>query len=237
MDFNLKGTSVVPEFPGQPKTKKGAIVLLRPNSKAVAQVFVFQYNPNILTRMISPPNTEVVSMQEGKNQDTDSFVELINLNLEFDVADQLEHPNQRKDFVQRGLHPTLAALESIMHSQSKTEDQTSPVVLFLWGANRTIPVWIENLKITEEAFDPNLNPSRLRIELNMRVRKLSEFKEGSQGYAIFSRYLNQKLIFAQLYSKNEINRNFLKQFSQNIQRHLAMEKSLLKEKRRQKAQD
>ncbi len=102
---------------------------LRPNSKGTiidpnAPTFIFQYNPETLTRTVSSLNNEEVSQEEGKKRDANAMVELINLNLEFDATDQLEQPNQHRDFVENGLHPALAALESIMYSQSKTENPT-----------------------------------------------------------------------------------------------------------------
>ncbi len=54
-----------------------------------------------------------------------------------------------------------------------------PILVFLFGRNRTVPVWLDNLKVVEEAFDPNLNPIRVSVELVMRVRAISEFKKGS----------------------------------------------------------
>jgi len=217
-----------PEFPGRPKTVKGAIVALRPNSKGTiidpnTPTFIFQYNPETLTRTVSSSNSEEVSQEEGKKRDANSIVELINLNLEFDATDQLEQPNQHRDFVEKGLHPALAALESIMYSQSKTENPTPPVVLFLWGPNRIIPVWLDSLKVTEEAFDPNLNPIRVRIELNMRVRDLSEFKRSSSGYAICASHLDHRRMLTRLYSESEINRGLFEQVSRSIQQYLAIE--------------
>lgn len=203
---------------------------LRPNSKARiidsnTPTLIFQYNPETLTRTISSFTSEEISEKEGKNRDGNSTVELINLNLEFDATDQLEQPNQHRDFIENGLHPALAALESIMYSQSKTENSTPPVVLFLWGPNRIIPVWLDSVKVIEEAFDPNLNPIRVKIELNMRVQNLSELKRGSLGYAICASHLDHRRRFTRIYSKNRINRGLLKQMSRNMRQYLAMKKS------------
>ncbi len=83
-----------PEFTGRPKTVKGAIVALRPNSKGIIdsnmQTFSFQYNPETLTRTISSLNNEEISKEERKKRDANSIVELINWTLEFDATDQLE---------------------------------------------------------------------------------------------------------------------------------------------------
>jgi len=234
-----------PEFPGRPKTVKGAIVALRPNSKGIiidsdTLTLIFQYNPEMLTRTISSLSSEEISQEEGKKRDANSIVELINLNLEFDATDQLEQPNQHRDFVEKGLHPVLAALESIMDSQSKTENSTPPVVLFFWGPNRIVPVWLDSVKVIEEAFDPNLNPIRVRIELNMRVRNLSEFKRGSLGYAICASHLDHRRMFTRIYNESGINRRLLKQVPRNVRKYLAMEKSQSKKqnkKRLKKRQD
>src|SRR4030043_2460487 len=96
-----------------------------------------------------------------------------------------------------------------MNSQSKT--QASPVVLFLGGPNRIIPVWLDNLKVTEEAFDPNLNPLRVKIELSMRVRNLSELKRGSFGYTICASHLDRRRMHARLYNENKVTRDLLRQ--------------------------
>jgi hypothetical protein len=218
------------EFPGRPKTAKGAIVALRPDSKSRiidsnTPTLVFQYNPETLTRTISSLTGEEASQKEGKNRDDNSITELINLNLEFDATDQLEQPDQHRDFVKNGLHPALAALESIIYSQSRTENSTPQVVLFLWGPNRIIPVWLDSVKIVEEAFDPNLNPIRVKIELNMRVRNLSELKRGSLAYAICAGHLDHRQRLTRIYSENKINRGLLKQMSRNIRQYSARKKS------------
>jgi len=223
------------EFPRRPKTARGAIVALSPESKGPIvdsnmPAFIFQYNPETVTRTISSPIGE--ETQAGREKtDADSIVELVNLNIELDATSPLEQSNQPMTFVENGLHPALAALESIMHSQHEIDNPKPPVVLFMWGPNRIIPVRLVNLKVTEEAFDSNLNPIRARIELNMRVRELSEMKEGSLGYAICTSHLDHEQMFTRLYNKTEINREFLEQASSNIQQHLAIGKSQTKERK------
>ena len=228
------------EFPRRPKTAKGAIVAVRPNSRGPiidlnGPTFIFEYNPETLTRIISSRSDEALRA-DGKKPDSNSIVELINLNLELDATDQLEHPNQNIGFIENGLHPALAALESIMHSQSETENSTPSVTIFCWGPNRVVPVWLDSLKVTEEAFDPYLNPIRARIELSMRVRDLSELRSGSSAYAICASHLDHRRMFTQLYSGKGINREFFEQVSSSIQRYLAMGTSQSKEdkKKRQK---
>ena len=211
---------------------------LRPNSKGIIDsntpTFIFQYNPETLRRTISSLNSEEVSKEEGKTPDSNSIVELINLNLEFDATDQLEQPNQHRDFAENGLHPTLAALESIMYSQSKTENPMPPVILFLWGPNRIIPVCLDSVKVTEDAFDPNLNPIRVRIELNMRVRNLSELKRGSSGYAICASHSDHRRMLTRLYTENRINRGLFKQVSRSIRQYLALEKAQYKKQNKKR---
>lgn len=229
-----------PESPIQPRTLKGAIVALKPNSKGTyvnpdTPIFIFQYNPETLTRTISSLNSEEASQVEGKKPGTNPIVEQINLSLEFDTADHLERPNQHKDSVQHGLHPTLAALESIMHSQSETENPTPPIILFLWGSNRIIPVSLESLKVAEEAFDPKLNPIRVKIELNMRVRDFSELKKGSTGYAIYASHLDRRRMFTRLYGENKINHELFDQVSRSTRQYLAMEKPQSKKQNEKKA--
>jgi hypothetical protein len=237
----LENNLLSPEFPGRPKTAKGAIIALRHSSKGAildsdTTTFIFQYNPEMLTRTISSLNGEEISLDEVKNRDANSIVELITLNLELDAANQLEQPNQHRDVIEDGLHPALAALESIMYSQSKTKTQTPPVVLFLWGSNRIIPVWLDSLKVTEEAFDPNLNPIRVKIELSMRLRNLSEFKRGTLGYAICASHLDHRRMFTRLYNENRINRGLFGQVSRSIRQYSGMEKSKSKKQNKKMLQ-
>jgi hypothetical protein len=37
------------------------------------------------------------------------------------------------------------------------------VTLFVWSSSRVIPVRLTEFSITEEAFDPNLNPIRAKV--------------------------------------------------------------------------
>ena len=110
--------------------------------------FVFQYNPEMLTHTFSSTNNEEGAKEENTQSAADKIVELINLNLELDATDQLEHPNLPEEIVEYGLHPSLATLESILFSQNST----SLIILFTWGPNRSIPVSVDNVRIFEDSF-------------------------------------------------------------------------------------
>lgn len=217
------------------KPVKGALVVLRSKSKKLIidpdiSPFIFQYNPETLTRTISSVNYKEPMQECEKNTDSDSIVQLINFVLELDVNDQGGQSNTHRDFVKKGVHPALAALESIMYSQTKNGNKKPPVVLFLWGPNRVLPIWLNNLKIIEETFDKNLNPIRARIELSMRVLSLSELENGSTEYAVYAKILEKRLALIRLYSGIVIDHEFIKQLPDSIQKHFSMEKPQSKKK-------
>lgn len=48
-------------------------------------------------------------------------------------------------------------------------NSTVPVVLFVWGLNRIVPVRVTSLRITETLYDTQLNPTHAQAELTLRV--------------------------------------------------------------------
>jgi hypothetical protein len=50
----------------------------------------------------------------------------------------------------------------------------SALTVFVWNKNRITPVRITDLSITEEAFDPQLNPIRAKVSLGMRVLNVND---------------------------------------------------------------
>ncbi len=46
--------------------------------------------------------------------------------------------------------------------------------MFAWSKTRITPVRITELEITEEAFDPQLNPIRAKVTLGMRVLSVND---------------------------------------------------------------
>ena len=49
-----------------------------------------------------------------------------------------------------------------------------PLTLFVWSKSRVVPVRLTDFSITEEAFDPNLNPIRAKVSLGMRVLNIDD---------------------------------------------------------------
>ena len=200
------------------KNVKGELVLVSARvstSKASAidfnpPRFVFQYNPEMLTHTFSSSINEESAKQEKKQSTADKIVELISLNLELDATEQLEQSNVQEEIIEYGLHPALATLESILLAQSKTQNSTSPIVLFMWGPHRSIPVSIENVKIFEEAFDTHLNPIRVKIELVMRVLDLSEFRKGSRGHSLCLNHSIQRKVFMKKCGNSKVHNELSK---------------------------
>ena len=124
--------------------------------------------------------------------------ETITLNIEIDAADQLEQGNPLA--VTLGLHPTLAALETMLYPKSATviaNDILSaigtievipveaPMILFVWGPARVLPVRLTSFSITEEAYDPLLNPIRAKVDLSLSVLSYNDLALVSPGRALF----------------------------------------------------
>ncbi|MFZ1842719.1 MAG: hypothetical protein WAU40_06095, partial [Nitrospira sp.] len=64
--------------------------------------------------------------------------------------------------------------------------------LFVFGQNRVIPVRVTEFSVTEEAFDPNLNPIRAKVSLGMRVLSIDDVGFTHKAGSLFMSYLQQK---------------------------------------------
>lgn len=184
-------------FPRSPKLKKGAIIGIDPFNP-LASVVVFQYNPKTLRRQIAPS----LSQSEGPAGDAlrlnGAPRETIDLELEIDAADQME----KGDGVtgQMGIYPQLSALEMLTYPKSlnvilntallaagviEIVPPEAPFTLFVWGAKRVVPVRLNSLTITEEEYDPNLNPIRASASVGMQVLSYNDFPVTHVGFATF----------------------------------------------------
>lgn len=200
-------------FPNSPRLLKGGLVLVDPETSAIKRVIVLQYNPDTLTRTLQVKS--VTSGSEGGDR-SDALrlkgppVETLRLEAEIDAIDRLEQGDQAA--VQSGIHPDLAALESLVYPSSaqllannalaqagtlEISPMQSPLTLFVWSKNRILPVRITEFSITEEAFDPDLNPIRAKVSLSMRVLSVDDLGFNHRGGSLFITYQQNKEILAQ----------------------------------------
>jgi hypothetical protein len=203
-------------FPGTPRVLKGGIVLLDPDQFTVLPngIIALQYNPDTLTRTL-----KIKGIEEGGDRSealrlTGPPVETIKLEAEIDATDQLENPDQNPTTVQYGIFPQLAALETTVYPSSLTLQNNyaqsqmgtleimpmmAPYTLFVWSAQRVVPVRITELSITEEAFDPTLNPIRAKISLSLRVLTIDDLYFTDKGGSLYMAYQQQKESLAKLF--------------------------------------
>jgi len=203
-------------FPGSPRLQKGAIIGLDPFNP-LASVIVFQYNPDTMTRTITAQTTsgdadrgEALRLK-GPPQET------IKLEVEIDATDQLERGNGIAGSM--GVYPALASLEMLLYPKSalvlanevllnfgiiEVIAPEAPLTLFAWGPNRTLPVRLTELSITEEAYDPNLNPIRAKVSLGLRVLNYNDLGLSSVGGTLFMAHQIAKEVMATIGSVGNI---------------------------------
>lgn len=203
-------------FPNSPRLQKGAIIGLDPFNP-LASVIVFQYNPDTMTRTISAQTT-------GGNADRGEALRLkgppqetIKLDVEIDATEQLE----RGDGIagSMGVYPALASLEMLLYPKSalvianevllnigviEVIPPEAPLTLLIWGVNRILPVRLTELSITEEAYDPNLNPIRAKVSLSLRVLNYHDLGLLSVGGTLFMAHQIAKEVMATIGSVGNI---------------------------------
>jgi hypothetical protein len=195
-------------FPGSPIIQKGGLVLLDPSTSAVRRVIILQYNPDSLQRTLQIQATtgEATDRSEALRLKGPP-VEMVKLDAEIDATDQLEFPDTNKVTVQLGIFPQLAVLESIVYPASSQLQAAhalnlggsveivpieAPLTLFVWSRQRVLPVRIIEFSVTEEAFDIDLNPTRAKVSLGMRVLSVTDLGFDHRGGGLFMSYLQQK---------------------------------------------
>jgi hypothetical protein len=205
----------MPGSPLSPRLVKGGIVTLDPDTSVVTGVIALQYNPDTLTRSLQIQSTP--AGQDGARTDAlrlrGPAIETIKVEAELDATDQLEFPSQNPNAVRYGLHPQLAQLEMLINPTVETlynDDGMAnsgaleiipleqPLTLFVWSASRVVPVRLTEFSITEEAFDPNLNPIRAKVSLGLRVLNVDDLGFEHPGGRMFMSYLTNKQQLATL---------------------------------------
>jgi hypothetical protein len=197
-----------------PKLVKGGLVILAPGGGAVRRTIALQYNPDTLTRSYQVQGVG----GDGGGERAQPFrlkgpaIESIKLDAEIDATDQLEAPDSHANAVAFGIAPQLAALEALVNPSvdellnvaSQSANGTleiippeAPLVLFIWSKSRVVPVRVTELSITEEAFDPALNPIRAKVSLGLRVMSTDDLGFTHKGGTMFISHLRTREVLAQ----------------------------------------
>jgi hypothetical protein len=184
-------------FPGSPRLIKGALIGVDPMNP-LASVVVFQYNPDTMTRRLEPRAVAAEADRSEATRLSGPPKETITLTIEIDATDQLEQSNPLA--VASGITPTLAALEMMLYPKSalvianailsaigtvEVLPASGPMILFVWGPTRVLPVRLSSLSITEEAYDTLLNPTRAKAEMSLAVLSYHDLSVLSAGNALF----------------------------------------------------
>jgi hypothetical protein len=184
----------------RPRLLKGALLTIGEGSDA--SLIAFQYNPEKLTRNLSPQYTAGEQNNKAERlrfQGAPS--ETIDVDVIVDAIDQLANP---RDTSTGGIHPQLAALEllgaptveDIRNSAAKNTIEILPwlvpTTVFVYGVNRIVPVRVESVKVTEELHDPDLNPIRANVSLSMRVVTCSTTLPKTKAYEAWMTYQQHK---------------------------------------------
>jgi hypothetical protein len=185
------------DFVIRPKLLRGAFIEYGLSLPPL--LFAFQFNPESLTRSRTASfssggaDGSGSGCREGSETQQRACMsqvqvseEAISLTLMLDATDDL-NDNQflAKQF---GVGAQLSVLELMIYPKTDqlfgfpignllggsdqfgaAQAKTIPILLFVWGRKRVMPVVMTSLQITEQEFFPDLNPKRVQIAVQLKV--------------------------------------------------------------------
>lgn len=200
-----------------PRVTKGAIVgidLFNP----LSSVAIFQYNPDQLSRSVTPSYAEAGGGRAEPLRLAGPPAETISATLRMDLIDQMEAGEAGP--LKGGIAGYIAALEMLVYPKSvqvianqvlmmagtmEVVPPAAPLTLFIYGAQRVVPVKIESLSITETAHDPHLNPIRADVAVSMKVLTYNDLPMSNPGYWAFMTHQVVKETLATVASVDNLN--------------------------------
>ena len=193
-----------------PRLQKGAILTFDPTTGVPLGKIMLQYNPDSLTRSLRPQSIAEAPDRSEILRLKGPPVETIKCDVEIDATDQLANSNATT--ISLGIQPQLAVLELLVYPSSSVLianevlsllgtieilPMESALTVFAWSKSRITPVRITDLQITEEAFDPQLNPIRAKVSLGMRVLSINDVGFQTPAGALYMIYQTTKESLAQ----------------------------------------
>lgn len=194
-----------------PRLRKGAIISLDPTLGIPLGSIMLQYNPDSITRSLKPQGvgdepdrTEILRLKGPP-------IETIKCEIEIDATDQLADGNSTA--MSLGIQPQLSMLELLLYPSSGTLianevlsligtieilPMESALTVFAWSSQRVTPVRITDMEITEQAFDPQLNPIRAKVSLGLRVLSVNDVGFLTPAGALYLVYQTGKEAMAQM---------------------------------------
>jgi hypothetical protein len=186
-------------FPGGPRTLRGAIAGVDPRNPA-SRIVLFGYNPDQVTRSLKPrgPASGQSTSPGDAHRIWGAPIETVSMTVEVDATDQLEAGDPAAAV--SGIVPQLSALEMLLYPSSSLVIANAallaagtieilppegPLTVLVWGPGRAVPVRIDSLEITEQAFAPSLVPIRASVALSLTVLTYDDLPITDPGYALF----------------------------------------------------
>jgi hypothetical protein len=175
---------------------KGAFVVFQTPAPVPTSIIVFQFNSESLTRKVDPPKEnapnsgDVAKGAQGSAHQTHQPTETLSVGIDLDAADALDRGDRIAGAV--GIHPALAQLELLLYPPSAllllnqglalagiatVVPSFTPMVLFVWGATRILPVKVTSVSIVEQHFDDKLNPITAKVDVGLTVLQAEDLTQ------------------------------------------------------------
>lgn len=135
-------------------------------------------------RQFHKDEADLLTIQEKQQVTVEE--ETISFDIRLDATDKLNDGDIITETF--GIAPRLATLELMVHPKEEsllgaavssllggsegfsfTKGENPPMVLFIWGLKRVLPVNIKRMNITETEFSPTLDPIRATVSVSMTV--------------------------------------------------------------------
>ena len=181
------------------RTARGAIVAIDPTNPP-PRIVPFQYNPDEVVREIAP-HAPAAGGAGGAGTDVRRLwgagVETIRLTLDLDAADNV---GDGRPLAAVGVLARLSALELLLYPATtrvvantvlqaagaiEILPPTGPLVVLSLGPRLVVPVSLQGLTVTEQAFGADLAPIRATVALTAKVLTYSDLPITDPGYALY----------------------------------------------------
>lgn len=185
-------------FPGAPRTVPGAIVAVDPVSP-LSRIAIFQYNPDEVTRTLRPRTPTGGGNASDHDRVFGAPTQTIAMKVELDATDGLETGDPLSTTT--GVAAGLAVLEMLLYPSAarviantalmaagaiEVIPPAAPLAVLAWGPGLVVPVKLESITVTEQAFDAvTLMPIRAAVDLSLKVLTYDDLGPTNPAYYLF----------------------------------------------------